>query len=54
MVQHRGVSGKIWDELADIATHHNKLAHTMTSSQIAEAQKLAREWKPKTERQFSR
>ena len=38
------------DELADIATHHNKLAHTMTSSQIAEAQKLAREWKPKTER----
>jgi uncharacterized protein len=42
------------DELADIATHHNRLAHTMTSSQIAEAQKLAREWKPKTERQFSR
>ena len=30
------------DELADIATHHNKLAHTMTASQIAEAQKLAR------------
>ena len=38
------------DELADIASHHNKLAHVMTSSQIAEAQKLAREWRAKTER----
>jgi len=38
------------DELADIATHHNKLAHAMTSSQIAEAQKLAREWRAKPER----
>ena len=38
------------DELADIASHHNKLAHLMTSSQIAEAQKLAREWRPKPER----
>ena len=38
------------DELADIATLHNKLAHTMTSSQIAEAQKLAREWRAKPER----
>jgi TPR repeat protein len=38
------------DELADIATHHNKLAHVMTSSQIAEAQKLAREWRAKPER----
>jgi uncharacterized protein len=38
------------DELADIASHHNKLAHVMTSSQIAEAQKLAREWRAKPER----
>jgi TPR repeat protein len=38
------------DELADIATLHNKLAHTMTSSQIAEAQTLAREWRAKPER----
>ena len=38
------------DELADIAGHHNKLAHAMTSSQIAEAQKLAREWRAKPER----
>jgi TPR repeat protein len=38
------------DELADIATRHNKIAHTMTSSQIAEAQKLAREWRAKPER----
>jgi TPR repeat protein len=38
------------DELADIATRHNKLAHVMTSSQIAEAQKLAREWRAKPER----
>jgi TPR repeat protein len=38
------------DELADIATRHNKLAHVMTSSQIAEAQKLAREWRAKRER----
>jgi TPR repeat protein len=35
------------DELADIVSHHNKLAHGMTSSQIAEAQKLAREWRAK-------
>jgi hypothetical protein len=38
------------DKLANIATYHNKLAHTMTSSQIAEAQKLAREWRAKPER----
>jgi uncharacterized protein len=38
------------DELADIATHHNKLADVMTSSQIAEAQKLARKWRVKPER----
>ena len=38
------------DELADIATHHHKLAHVMTSSQLAEAQKLAREWRAKPER----
>ena len=38
------------DELADIASHHNKLALVMTSSQIAEAQKLAREWRAKPER----
>jgi uncharacterized protein len=38
------------DELTDIASHHNKLAHVMTSSQIAEAQKLAREWRAKPER----
>ena len=38
------------DELADIATHHNKLAHVMTRTQIAEAQKLAREWRAKPER----
>ena len=38
------------DELADIAGHHNKLAHVMTSSQIAEAQKLTREWRAKPER----
>ena len=38
------------DELADIATHHNNLAHVMTSSQIAEAQKLAREWRARPER----
>jgi TPR repeat protein len=38
------------DELLDIVTRHNKLAHMMTSSQVAEAQKLAREWKPKPER----
>lgn len=38
------------DELADIATLHNKLAHVMTSSQIAEAQKLARAWRAKPER----
>jgi TPR repeat protein len=38
------------DELADIATRHNKLAHMMTSSQIAEAQKLARKWRAKPER----
>jgi TPR repeat protein len=38
------------DELADIATRHHRLAHVMTSSQIAEAQKLAREWRAKPER----
>jgi hypothetical protein len=38
------------DELADIATRHNKLARTMTFSQIAEAQKLAHEWRAKPER----
>jgi TPR repeat protein len=38
------------DELADIASHHNKLAHMMTSSQIDEAQKLAREWRVTPER----
>jgi len=38
------------DELLDIARHHNKLAHVMTSSQIAEAQKLAREWRAAPER----
>jgi TPR repeat protein len=38
------------DELADIASRHNKLAHVMTSSQIDEAQKLAREWRAKPER----
>ena len=38
------------DELADIATHHHKFAHVMTSSQLAEAQKLAREWRAKPER----
>jgi TPR repeat protein len=38
------------DELADIASHHNKLTHVMTSSQNAEAQKLAREWRAKPER----
>jgi TPR repeat protein len=38
------------DELSDIAGHHNKLAHVMTSSQIAEAQKLVREWRAKPER----
>jgi TPR repeat protein len=38
------------DELADIASHHNKLAHMMTSSQIDEAQKLAREWRAAPER----
>jgi TPR repeat protein len=37
------------DELVDIASHHNKLARVMTSSQIAEAQKLAREWRAKPE-----
>jgi uncharacterized protein len=38
------------DEPADIATHHHKFAHVMTSSQLAEAQKLAREWRAKPER----
>jgi uncharacterized protein len=38
------------DELADIASHHHKLARAMTSSQIAEAQTLAREWRAKPER----
>ena len=38
------------DELTDIASHHNTLAHVMTSSQIAEAQKLAREWRAQPER----
>ena len=38
------------DELLDIARHHNKLARVMTSSQIAEAQKLAREWRAAPER----
>ena len=38
------------DQLADIASHHNKLAHVMTSSQIAEVKKLAREWRAKPER----
>jgi TPR repeat protein len=37
-------------ELDDIATRRNKLAHAMTSSQIAGAQKLAREWRAKPER----
>jgi uncharacterized protein len=38
------------DELADIATRHNRLAHVTTSSQRAVAQKLAREWRAKPER----
>jgi TPR repeat protein len=38
------------DELADIASHHNRLARAMTSTQIAEAQKLEREWRAKPER----
>ena len=38
------------DELADIARHHNKLTNVMTASQIAEAQKLAREWRVTPER----
>ena len=38
------------DELADIVTRHNKLAHVMTTSQITEAQKLARAWRAKPER----
>jgi len=40
----------VWYELLDIARHHNKLARVMTSSQIAEAQKLAREWRAAPER----
>ena len=38
------------DELAEITSHHNKLAHVMTSSQIAEAQKLTRGWRATPER----
>ena len=42
--------GNSADELADVVTRHNKLAHVMTTSQITEAQKLARAWRAKPER----
>jgi TPR repeat protein len=38
------------EELADILTRHHKIAHMMTSYQIAEAQKLAQEWRAQPER----
>jgi TPR repeat protein len=34
----------------DAISNRNRVARQMTSAQIAEAQKLAREWKPKSER----
>jgi hypothetical protein len=34
----------------DAISNRNRVARKMTMAQIAEAQKLAREWKPKSER----
>jgi TPR repeat protein len=38
------------ERMADAVEHRDKVASKMTPAQIAEAQKLAREWKPKPER----
>ena len=46
----RRISGTAWRQRAEISQRphlRDALAKQMTPAQIAEAQKLAREWKPK-------
>ncbi|TFG65431.1 MAG: sel1 repeat family protein [Gemmatimonadales bacterium] len=43
------VSGSETEDRDRVATYHDNLAKKMTDAQIAEAQNLAREWKPKVE-----
>jgi hypothetical protein len=46
--QHAGCHAK--DDRDDVVKSRNYVASKMTPAQIAEAQKLAREWKPKLEK----